>query len=99
MKTNASVLHDSVTMILFLFILLSLALPTALQAADPAARRAQLVGEFREKFANPYVAAAYGYIDAVIEPAETRSMLLHALQISMQKQEHPPKKKHGIPPF
>ena len=66
---------------------------------NPELTRKIKIKEYKEKFANPYVAAAYGYVDAVIEPAETRSMLLHALQISMQKQERPPNKKHGIPPF
>jgi len=66
---------------------------------NPEATRKIKIKEYKEKFSNPYVAAAYGYIDAVIEPGETRSILVHALQISMQKQETPPKKKHGIPPF
>jgi acetyl-CoA carboxylase carboxyltransferase component len=66
---------------------------------NPEATRKIKIKEYKEKFANPYVAAAYGYIDAVIEPSETRNMLVHALHISMQKQETPPKKKHGIPPF
>ena len=66
---------------------------------NPEATRKLKIKEYKEKFANPYVAAAYGYIDAVIEPSDTRNMLTHALHISMQKQETPPKKKHGIPPF
>ncbi|NTV83065.1 MAG: acyl-CoA carboxylase subunit beta, partial [Bacteroidales bacterium] len=66
---------------------------------NPEATRKLKIKEYKEKFANPYVAAAYGYIDAVIEPTETRNILTHALHISMQKQETPPKKKHGIPPF
>jgi acetyl-CoA carboxylase carboxyltransferase component len=66
---------------------------------NPEATRKLKIKEYKDKFANPYVAAAYGYIDAVIEPSDTRNMLVHALHISMQKQETPPKKKHGIPPF
>jgi acetyl-CoA carboxylase carboxyltransferase component len=66
---------------------------------NPEATRKLKIKEYKEKFANPYVAAAYGYIDAVIEPSDTRSLLTHALHISMQKQETPPKKKHGVPPF
>jgi len=66
---------------------------------NPEQTRKLKIKEYKEKFANPYVAAAYGYIDAVIEPTDTRNMLTHALHISMQKQETPPKKKHGIPPF
>jgi acetyl-CoA carboxylase carboxyltransferase component len=66
---------------------------------NPDQTRKLKIKEYKEKFANPYVAAAYGYIDAVIEPTDTRNILTHALHISMQKQETPPKKKHGIPPF
>jgi methylmalonyl-CoA decarboxylase subunit alpha len=66
---------------------------------NPEATRKIKIKEYKEKFANPYVAAAYGYIDAVIEPPETRNILVHALHISSQKQEITPKKKHGIPPF
>lgn len=66
---------------------------------NPEATRKLKIKEYKEKFANPYVAAAYGYIDAVIEPPETRNILVHALHISSQKQEITPKKKHGIPPF
>ncbi|HDO26798.1 MAG TPA: acyl-CoA carboxylase subunit beta, partial [Bacteroidetes bacterium] len=68
-------------------------------AEDSDKMRRQKVEEYKAKFANPYVAAAYGYIDAVIEPEETRSMLLHALQISEDKTVAMPEKKHGIPPF
>jgi methylmalonyl-CoA decarboxylase subunit alpha len=69
------------------------------EAKDPDDMRKKKVAEYKKKFANPYVAAAYGYVDAVIEPKETRSMLIHALEISVNKNEIPPKKKHGIPPF
>ena len=68
-------------------------------AEDPDKVRKQKVNEYKEKFANPYVAAAYGYIDAVIEPEETRKMLIHALDISRDKDVTMPNKKHGIPPF
>jgi acetyl-CoA carboxylase carboxyltransferase component len=68
-------------------------------AEDPEAMRKLKIKEYKQKFANPYVAAAYGYIDAVIEPGETRSMLVHGLQISSQKEEKGPMKKHGVPPF
>ena len=57
------------------------------------------VQEYIDKFANPYVAAAKGYIDSVIEPAETRQLLLHALEVSAHKEEKGPYKKHGIAPF
>ena len=68
-------------------------------AENPDEMRKLKVKEYKEKFANPYVAAAYGYIDAVIEPAETRDMVIHALHISADKIITPPAKKHGIPPF
>jgi acetyl-CoA carboxylase carboxyltransferase component len=68
-------------------------------AEDPEAMRKEKVAEYREKFANPYVAAAKGYIDTVIEPEETRNMLLHAIEVSSNKVDRRPEKKHGIPPF
>jgi acetyl-CoA carboxylase carboxyltransferase component len=68
-------------------------------AADPGAVRRAKVREYTEKFANPYIAAANGHVDAVITPRETREFLLHAIEISAQKRETRPAKKHGIPPF
>ncbi len=68
-------------------------------AEDPEKVRLEKVEEYKKKFANPYVAAAHGYIDAVIEPNETRRFVVHALEVSGQKSELIPKKKHGIPPF
>ncbi|HPT12849.1 MAG TPA: carboxyl transferase domain-containing protein, partial [Bacteroidales bacterium] len=68
-------------------------------ASNPDEMRKQKVEEYKEKFANPYVAASRGYVDSVIEPAETRKLLLHALEISANKQESMPAKKHGLPPF
>ncbi len=69
------------------------------EADDPEKVRKQKVKEYKAKFANPYVAAAKGYIDAVIEPGETRKLLLHAIEVSENKVISVPKKKHGIPPF
>ncbi len=69
------------------------------EAADPDAMRALKVEEYIERFANPYVAAAKGYVDAVIEPEETRKLLLHAIEVSSNKNDVRPFKKHGIPPF
>ena len=66
---------------------------------DPEKTRQQKVDEYREKFSNPYVAASKGYIDSVIEPVETRKLLMHALKVSAGKQQYIPKKKHGLPPF
>ncbi|GAB7086432.1 acyl-CoA carboxylase subunit beta [Marinifilum fragile] len=68
-------------------------------AEDPEAMRKEKVAEYKEKFANPYVAAAKGYIDTVIEPEETRNMLLHSIEVSNNKVDRRPEKKHGIPPF
>ncbi|MGE5400152.1 MAG: acyl-CoA carboxylase subunit beta [Bacteroidota bacterium] len=68
-------------------------------AKDPDAMRKVKVQEYSEKFANPYVAAANGHVDAVINPYETRDTLIHALKISANKIEARPNKKHGIPPF
>lgn len=70
-----------------------------MEAEDPEAMRKQKIEEYKQKFANPFVAAARGYVDQVIEPSETRSMLLHALSVSANKSVSMPAKKHGIPPF
>ncbi|NOX61580.1 MAG: acyl-CoA carboxylase subunit beta [Chloroflexi bacterium] len=69
------------------------------QAADPEAERARLVAEYREKFANPYVAASYGYVDDVIEPHETRPRLINALEMLRNKRDTNPFKKHGNIPL
>jgi len=68
-------------------------------AENPDDMRRQKVEEYKEKFANPYVAASRGYVDSVIEPSETRRMLLHALEVSADKDVQMPAKKHGLPPF
>jgi len=68
-------------------------------AENPDEMRKQKIKEYKNKFANPYVAAAYGYVDAVIEAKETRNFIVHALDVSSLKVEVAPKKKHGIPPF
>jgi acetyl-CoA carboxylase carboxyltransferase component len=70
-----------------------------LAAENPEEMRKQKVKEYKKKFANPYVAAAFGYVDAVIDPNETRKFLTHAIEISSQKVENRPARKHGIPPF
>lgn len=66
---------------------------------NPEETRKQKVQEYIEKFANPFVAASNGYIDAVIDPDETRKYVLHSLFISKNKMEQTLPKKHGIPPF
>jgi propionyl-CoA carboxylase beta chain len=69
------------------------------KTADPVARKAELVQEYREKFANPYVAAERGYIDDVIEPRETRPRLINALEMLSNKRDANPAKKHGCIPL
>ena len=68
-------------------------------AKDPVKFRAHRVAEFRERFANPYVAAERGYVDAVIKPSETRPRLIRALRILDTKRERNPAKKHGNIPL
>lgn len=69
------------------------------EAQDPNEMRKQKVEEYKERFANPYVAAAKGYVDEVIEPSETRNKLIHALKLCQNKAEVKTDKKHGVPPF
>jgi propionyl-CoA carboxylase beta chain len=69
------------------------------KAADAAQRKAELVAEYREKFANPYVAASRGFVDDVIEPHETRSRLINALEMLSNKRDTNPPKKHGCIPL
>ena len=66
---------------------------------DPAARRAELVDDYIERYSNPYVAAERGYVDAVIDPADTRRVLVRALQLLASKREELPKRKHGNVPL
>jgi acetyl-CoA carboxylase carboxyltransferase component len=68
-------------------------------AADPDKMRQEKIEEYKQKFANPFVAAGRGYIDAVIAPRETRNFLVHAIELSKNKIEPMPERKHGIPPF
>jgi propionyl-CoA carboxylase beta chain len=68
-------------------------------AADPDALRAERVAEFREKFANPYVAASRGFIDEVIHPRQTRAKLIAALASLETKRDRNPPKKHGNIPL
>ena len=68
-------------------------------AADPAAARAARIAEYREKFANPYVAAERGFIDEVIEPRQTRPTLITALAALDTKRDRNPPKKHGNIPL
>jgi propionyl-CoA carboxylase beta chain len=69
------------------------------EAEDPAGKRAELENDYKEKFSNGYVAAARGMIDDVIEPAESRRVLVRALEVSLLKREQHIKRKHGISPM
>ena len=69
------------------------------QAADPVARRAELVADYTEKYANPYSAAERGYVDDVIDPAETRQKVVAGLRMLRTKREELPRRKHGNVPL
>jgi propionyl-CoA carboxylase beta chain len=69
------------------------------EAEDPSSLRTALVQEYRDKLANPYVAASRGYIDDVIEPHETRPRLINALEMLRNKRDTNPPKKHGNIPL
>ncbi len=68
-------------------------------AEDPEALKAKLVAEYREKLANPYIAASRGFVDDVIEPKETRPRLINALEMLRNKRDTNPPKKHGNIPL
>jgi propionyl-CoA carboxylase beta chain len=68
-------------------------------ADDPEARRAELIADYRDRFANPYTAAERGYVDDVIEPRRTRPVLADALETALTKREPRPKRKHGNVPL
>jgi acetyl-CoA carboxylase carboxyltransferase component len=69
------------------------------EAAEPEARRAELIEEYRGQFANPYAAAERGYVDDVIEPRRTRPVLIDALETALTKRERRPPRKHGNIPL
>jgi acetyl-CoA carboxylase carboxyltransferase component len=69
------------------------------EADDPVAKRKEKIEEYKALFSNPYCAASRGYIDAVIEPGETRPRLIEALEILCTKRELRPPKKHGNIPM
>jgi acetyl-CoA carboxylase carboxyltransferase component len=68
-------------------------------ADDPAARREELIDEYAERYANPYLAAERGFIDDVIDPADTRRLLASSLEMLSTKREDLPKRKHGNMPL
>ena len=69
------------------------------ESSDPVERRAELVDQYTERFANPYLAAERGYIDDVIDPAETRTIIARSLDLLRSKREDLPKRKHGNVPL
>jgi acetyl-CoA carboxylase carboxyltransferase component len=68
-------------------------------AKDPAAKRSELIGEYEDAFSNPFVAAERGYVDDVIEPADTRPILVKTLRMLRTKREQIPARKHGNIPL
>jgi acetyl-CoA carboxylase carboxyltransferase component len=68
-------------------------------APDPQAKRRELIGQYEEQFGNPYIAAERGFIDDVIEPADTRPRLIQALRMLRTKREQSPPRKHGNIPL
>jgi acetyl-CoA carboxylase carboxyltransferase component len=68
-------------------------------AADPEARRAELVDEYTTRYANPYAAAERGFVDDVIDPAETRRKVVAGFRLLRTKREELPKRKHGNIPL
>jgi acetyl-CoA carboxylase carboxyltransferase component len=69
------------------------------QAQDAPHRQAELVEDYQNRFANPYIAAERGYLDAVIEPRETRPALIRALRLARSKRQTLPPRKHGNMPL
>ncbi len=69
------------------------------EADDAEGRRAELIAEYKERFANPYTAAERGYVDDVIEPRRTRPVLIDALRTAITKRERRPPRKHGNIPL
>jgi len=69
------------------------------KADNKKARRADLIADYTEKFANPYVAAERGYVDDVIDPRETRPRLINALEMLLTKRETLAPRKHGNIPL
>jgi methylmalonyl-CoA carboxyltransferase large subunit len=69
------------------------------EAQDKAARRAELIEQYRSKFATPYVAAGRRLVDDIIEPADTRRAVAQALEYLTTKRDHRPPKKHGLIPL
>ncbi len=73
--------------------------PEIAAADDPVARKAELVDDYAEKWLNPYVAAERGYVDDVIDPTDTRKMLIDGFNMLESKKEELPPRKHGNMPL
>jgi propionyl-CoA carboxylase beta chain len=69
------------------------------ESADAEVKRAELIADYKERFANPYAAAERGYVDDVIEPRRTRPVLIDALETALTKAEQRPRRKHGNLPL
>jgi acetyl-CoA carboxylase carboxyltransferase component len=69
------------------------------EAADPDAKRQEIIDDYRKTFYNPYIAASRGYIDAVIQPRETRARLIEILETLSNERETRPHRKHGNIPL
>jgi propionyl-CoA carboxylase beta chain len=69
------------------------------EADDPAAARAELIQDYEDTLANPYIAAERGYLDAVIQPSSTRTQIVRGLRVLRTKRETLPPKKHGNIPL
>jgi propionyl-CoA carboxylase beta chain len=68
-------------------------------ADDGETKRAELIADYKERFANPWSAAERGYVDDVIEPRRTRPVLIDALETALTKREPRPRRKHGNIPL
>jgi acetyl-CoA carboxylase carboxyltransferase component len=68
-------------------------------AEDAVAKRSELIADYTERFANPYIAAERGYVDDVIDPRDTRPRLIDALEMLVTKRETLPPRKHGNIPL
>jgi len=69
------------------------------EAKDPTKKSNELIEDYTQKFANPYMAAARGYVDDVVDPKNLRTTLINSLRVYQSKKELLPKKKHGVMPF
>jgi len=69
------------------------------EADDPEAKKEEFIDYYREKFANPYIAAERGYVDDVIAPSQTREKLIRGLEMLKNKVVNNPRKKHGNIPL